>query len=126
MTAQARLPFLDLAWEAWTEEVLADVLAERRRQVARYGHNEALEDGTGPDVAWLAPVSHLGASLVEAEFRSFYEDHEESHGEPTWSLLVREELAEAFAESDPERLEAELLQVAALCVSWVETLRRRT
>ena len=40
--------------------------------------------------------------------------------------LVREEVAEAFAESDPARLREELIQVAALAVSWVEKIDART
>jgi hypothetical protein len=39
--------------------------------------------------------------------------------------LLREELAEVFQETAPDRLEAELVQLGALCVSWVEKLRRR-
>lgn len=112
-------------WKIEMFAVLSEVAAERVRQVERYGHNENLEDGTGPDVAWLFPLSSASATEVEAGFRSFYEDYEDAHGQPTWSLLVREELAEAFAETDPTLLQAELIQVAALCVSWVEKIRRR-
>jgi hypothetical protein len=35
---------------------------------------------------------------------------------------VREEVAEAFQEADGPALVDELIQVAALCVSWVERL----
>ena len=57
--------------------------------------------------------------------RADYEFYEKLHGQPTWMHLVREEVAEAFKEADPTRLEEELLQVAALCVSWVEKLQMR-
>jgi hypothetical protein len=111
-------------WQIATIAVLENVFEERTRQVARYGHNEGLKDGTGPEVQWL-PEDPDPASLIEKLFRRDYEEHEARHGAPTWMHLVREELAEAFAEDDPERLEEELTQVAALCVSWVEKLRRR-
>lgn len=112
-------------YDADTTAVLQAVRAERTRQVARYGRNTALEDGSGPATRWLLPYTSHSAADVEQELRADYEDYEEDTGAPTWVHLVREEVAEAFAESDPQRLEEELVQVAALCVSWVETLRRR-
>ena len=103
-----------------TSSVLEDVADERSRQFARYGTNEDLEHGTG--TPWLFPVSQLPASAVEASFRAEYEDVETTVGRPNWMRLVREEVAEAFAETDPARLREELIQVAALCVSWVEKI----
>lgn len=112
-------------WEAGCAKVLEDVAAERQRQVARYGHNTALHDGTGPEVAWLSPLSWVSAAGVEREFRGDYERHEALAGDPTWMHLIREEVSEAFQETDPSRLRAELVQVAALCVSWVEKIDKR-
>lgn len=111
-------------WQIRTIAVLENVFEERLRQVERYGHNEGLEDGTGPDVQWL-PDDIDSATRIEVEFRRDYEMHKAEHGAPTWMHLVREEIAEAFMETDPDRLEAELTQVAALCVSWVEKIRAR-
>jgi hypothetical protein len=112
-------------WKAGTVEVLGLVMREREHQVDRYGTNQDLKDGTGPDVLWLgnthAYLSALPAESIELVLRREYERHDQ----PTWMHLVREEIAEAFKESDPERLEEELIQVAALCVSWVEKLRIR-
>lgn len=116
------------AWEFGALVVLEEIMDERRRQVARYGHNEQLEDGTGPDVDWLWPFTALQpvpATDVERGFRRAYERHEKKHGAPTWRHLVLEEVAESFQESDPLTLESELVQVAALCCSWVEKLRAR-
>ena len=110
-----------------TALVLADVAEHRAEQRARYGDNADLADGTGPGVRWLHtfPVMSCNstAELIEVRLRQEYE----SHGEvaPSWMHLVREEVAEAFQESDPVRLRAELVQVAALCVSWCETLDAR-
>ena len=106
-----------------TERVLQEVKEERARQYARYGTNDSLKDGTGPDAAWLRPLSGLEAKLVEHWFRKEYGSHERRTGQPTWMHLVREEIAEAFQEEDSGRLCEELIQVAALCVSWVETKR---
>jgi hypothetical protein len=112
-----------------TSRVLRDVADERRLQRVRYGLNRDLMDGTGPRVAWLQGVGQHGdlqsAKGIEELLRLAYEQYEKQQGRPTWRHLVLEEVAEAFAESDPVRLRAELLQVAALCVSWVETLDAR-
>lgn len=104
-----------------TYAVLNDVAEERARQFAKYGTNEATPHGTGPEVRWLGPYTGDSASAVEATLRNDYEDYEEDQP-VTWVHLLREEVAEAFAEDDPVRLRAELLQVAALAVSWVEKL----
>jgi len=113
--------------ECPTSEVLRAVREERKRQVERYGSNAHTTDGTGPGVEWLQPVAAYPATEVELLFRDDYEKHERkvTGQSVTWMRLVREEVAEAFKESDPQRLEEELIQVAALCVSWVEKLRAR-
>lgn len=115
----------DPQWVTETRLVLNLVLAERKRQVARYGFNEALKDGTGPDSKWLYPFTGMSAQEIEPVLRQEYVNFEARHGLPTWLHLVREEIAEAFQETNPERLTAELIQVAALCVSWIERIRAR-
>lgn len=110
-------------WQVNTIAVLEQVFAERCRQVATYGHNEDLVNGTGPDTRWAQPASDMSATELQLILRKDYEEFEDETGNPTWVHLVREEVAEAFQETDPEALGAELLQVAALCVSWVEKLQ---
>lgn len=110
-----------------THDVLDDVRAERTRQFAKYGTNDRLEDGTGPDVPWLGPFTGHSAGFIEDCFRADYELYKMStNGPPTWLHLVREEMAEAFKEDDPVALREELLQVAALVVSWVEKIDARS
>jgi hypothetical protein len=109
--------------ETRTRAVLDLVLTERREQEARYGRgNEVLLDGTHQYARWLLPFTSDAAGQIQEKLRSDYEAFEEENWGPTWMHLVREEVAEAFQESDHERLAAELVQVAALCVSWVERL----
>lgn len=108
-------------WVPGCNQVLRAVVAERERQVAQYGLNSELEDGTGPDETWVQPLDYSPATVVQKRFRKDYE----GFIQPTWARLVREEVAEAFEQDDPQRLEEELIQVAALCISWVETLRYR-
>lgn len=107
-----------------TREVLAKVFVERVAQEAQYGHvNHLLRSGTGPETRWLLPYTPDSAEQIQKALREDYEDWEVEEGLPTWVHLVREELCEAFElpEGDP-RLVTELVQVAALCVSWVERL----
>src|SRR5690606_1639603 len=104
----------------------AAVAGERSRQYSRYGTNEDIEDGTGPEVQWLYGTRWTDdARTAESTIRDDYEAYEALHGAPTWRHLVLEEIAEAFMESDPARLRDELIQVAALAVSWVEKIDAR-
>lgn len=107
------------------EGVLNRVRQERARQFNQYGSNDSLKDGTGLNTRWLAPLSWEPAGAVETRFRADYEEFEAETGNPTWVHLIREEVAEAFQETDDARLVAELTQVAALCVSWVEKILSR-
>lgn len=107
-----------------TQTVLEDVAAERAEQIARYGLNDDLEYGTGPDVPWLTPFTVEGARDVELAFRDDYEFREARTGKPTWMDLLREELAEVACETDRTRMRAEAIQVAALAVSLCERIDR--
>ena len=110
-----------------TTRVLEEVAGERARQFARYGTNEDLPDGTGPDVEWIPEIrlaAKAPAAGIEQGLRSDYE-WADATGSLTFMHLVREEVAEAFAENDPGRLREELIQVAALAVSWIEKLDAR-
>jgi hypothetical protein len=98
---------------------------ECARQREQYGEvNALLPDGTGPNVAWLYPMVAYPAEAIEALLRVGYE-RADATGRLTWMHLVREEVAEAFQESDETRLREELLQVAALCQSWARAIDAR-
>jgi hypothetical protein len=43
----------------------------------------------------------------------------------TWRDILLEEVYEAFAETDSDRLREELIQVAAVALSWVDAIDRR-
>lgn len=95
-------------------DVLASVIAERGRQDAKWGEPVDHPDGTGGSVA-------IGAAL-DAQNNT---DRAAAEGRVTWRHILREEVAEAFAETDPVKLRAELVQVAAVAVKWVRMLDRR-
>ncbi|GAA3203018.1 NUDIX hydrolase [Nonomuraea helvata] len=93
--------------------VLADVTAERAAQDARWGM-QILPDGTGDE----GTVAESDQARRETEAAA-------AGGVLTWRHILTEEVMEAFAETDPERLRAELIQVAAVAVKWTQALDRR-
>ena len=105
-----------------TESVLSEVAAERARQTELWGEQN-LPDGTGPAL-YLAGLfrSNMARS---AELARLHCDLEGPRGRVTWRTVLLEEVLEALAESDPDRLRAELIQVAAVAAQWVEALDRR-
>lgn len=108
---------------ARTLAVLDMVARERVAQEAAYGpRNARLDDGSGPETRWLGPYTQVSAERIQEDLRADYEEYEDETNTVTWTHLVREEVAEAFAAPNSIRLAQELIQVAALCVSWVERL----
>jgi hypothetical protein len=131
------------------KQVLAEVAEHHELQHERYGFdNKPMPDGTGPDAEWLKPVlraawlhferSHYpfeaDAGDVEDLFREEWdydkdgtdEERAAAAADCSWLRLLREEVAEAFAApADSKALEAELIQVAAVAVSWVAVIRER-
>lgn len=114
--------------QTW-EQVLAEVAAERQRQDAKWGEQNH-PDGTGvswpemviPAFGWSSTLqpAHQAAHLARKTCQRAAKD-----GRCTWLAIALEEVAEAFAETDPARLRAELIQVAAVAVAWVEAIDRR-
>ena len=99
-----------------TRSVLYDVEAERAAQDDRWGQQE-LPNGTGrnapPSLRGMSDLAKRRAGLAAAM------------GELTWRDVLLEEVFEAMdAETVPE-LRAELVQVAAVAVQWVEAIDRK-
>lgn len=96
-----------------TAYVLGDITEERERQDAKWGEQNH-PDGTG------------GTTMVMlADLRRDVADRAAKAGALTWKHILAEEVYEAFAESDVDKLRTELIQVAAVAVGWVEALDRR-
>ncbi|MFC9429290.1 NUDIX hydrolase [Streptomyces sp. NPDC056987] len=96
-----------------TRSVLAEIAGERRRQDDKFG-TQNHPDGTG------LPVYQHSARR--------YRDHADraaASGTLAWRDVLQEEVHEALAESDPVRLRAELVQVAAVAAAWIEAIDRR-
>lgn len=91
---------------------LAEIVLERNRQDAKWGEQNH-PDGTG------RPGARQLADWARAVCKA---------NDPTrdnWQDILTEEVYETFAETDPVLLRAELVQIAAVCMAWVEAIDRR-
>lgn len=126
------MPDPDLEASERTGRVLYEIARERARQTAKHGDQSHLPDGTGPNV--LLSGIPMWDDSTRAGFLANWakarckaaSQNEGGNGTITYEHILTEEWAEAIAESDPAKLRAELLQVAAVAVQWIETLDRRT
>jgi hypothetical protein len=95
--------------------ILHEVYVETARQVDKWGiQDHPLTTWTHPEV-WQAT-----ADTAKKDFA----DKAKYGRNPGWDLIAIEELAEAFAETDLDKVRAELIQVAAVAVSAIENIDR--
>lgn len=107
---------LDAAWKQIDHpaaQVVEDILAELAKAMAKFP-DQHLPNGTGG-----------GEWAVMRDRRREVVDHKLSNGTATWMDVVLEESYEAFAETDPVPLRAELVQVAAMAIRWIQDIDRR-
>lgn len=97
-----------------TADVLDEVATERQRQDAKFPDQKDLPDGTGQDHS--ATVARIARAACDEAAKG---------GRLTWRHILCEEYAEAMAETELPKLRAELVQVAAVAVKWIEWLDRR-
>lgn len=95
---------------------VADVVRERQAQIVKWGDDSMKDhpDGTG---GWRAEAFR---DLAQVSTDTAAERHT-----LTWRHILQEEVAEAFAETTTSSLRAELVQVAAVAVKWIEAIDRR-
>jgi AcrR family transcriptional regulator len=107
--------------------VAADVRAERARQDTKWGQQNHL-DGTGPESEPLAGLGQYVTDWTATDWTTAARDSTDARaklGTVTWTDILLEEVFEALAESDPAKLRAELVQVAAVAQQWAEAIDRR-
>lgn len=86
--------------------------AERERQLAKWGEQNHA-DGTSAE---NEAIADLAKESCETAFAA---------GRGTWLDILLEEVMEASAEEDEDKLKVELIQVAAVAESWVAAIDRR-
>lgn len=91
---------------------LQDVADERARQDAKWGV-QSWPSGTTAEYGYVRDAYR---EACDAAMQT---------GMVTWHDITLEEVFEALSEEDPEKLEAELIQAAAVLVAWIEDLRRK-
>lgn len=94
-------------------DVLNEVADERLRQDEKWGEQNH-PDGTGLD----GDEHRADKARTQCEIAA-------GEGRVTWRHILNEEVSEAFAESDPKKLRAELVQVTAVAAVWIEAIDRR-
>jgi hypothetical protein len=97
-----------------TVSILKEIRVERKRQDAKHGPEQNLPDGTGTLAQKVVREHAIALTDIRAE-----------RGTVSWCDVLTEEVAEALAESDEDKLRKELIQSAAVCVKWIEAIDRR-
>lgn len=107
-----------------TKDVLAEVAKERERQQILWGEQNH-HDGTGPNALFLGarvPEEHTYADIRKRATN--ITDWNTSAMRLSYADIFVEEVFEALAESDQDKLREELIQCAAVAVAWVEKIDR--
>lgn len=104
--------------------VLKEVQQERERQEAQWGEQNHA-DGSGPDHFFLGKGLDAPATFGYLRDRATeITDSHEKIGRITYTDIFLEEVFEAVAETDQDKLREELIQCAAVAVAWVEKIDR--
>lgn len=94
-----------------------EIIIERGRQDLKWGELDTkdflMPDGTGEAYRHHANDARSSCDLAAKE------------GRLTWRHILMEEVMEALAEDDPEKLAKELVQISAVGAKWLETIHRR-
>lgn len=93
------------------DTIMDEVRQERARQDVRFGVQNH-PNGTSPQFKGLADSARNATRKAATEQRV------------TWMHIAKEEFWEAMAESDRHALRAELVQLVAVGVAWIECIDR--
>lgn len=118
--------YLELKHQYKMKEILEEVFEECKGQLDTWGLQNH-PDGTGP----LKPSPMIWGKLADLNNSDFANaarkrtENDFSCGKGSWEHILTEEVFEAYAEDDEKALRAELVQVAAVAVSWINAIDRR-
>lgn len=98
-----------------TLAVLMEVDDERARQDAKHGEQNH-PDGTGENGRYDAEAADRARLLCQIRI---------AQDAVTWRDVLRQEVYAAWAETDPAKLRARLILVAAVATAWTEAIDRR-
>jgi hypothetical protein len=106
---------MDMSNPTFLSWVEGDVRREREAQTDKWGEQNH-PDGTGPEYGIGQDQAHAWREVCQLAA---------ANGTLTWRHVIQEEFFEALAEEDPDKLRTELIQVAAVAMTWVEAIDRR-
>ncbi len=95
------------------KQFFREVFVERRRQDVKFP-DQHLPDGTG-HISYMMDANTLRQDCDAAAKAKRL----------TWRHIFMEEVYEAVAEKDQDKLRTELVQVASVCARWVEEIDTR-
>lgn len=101
--------------------IAAEIVGERARQDEKWGAPHDVPNGTGPTVTFPGGDTFLE---LRNEIQAIVDGASRVGGSRmSWVLL--EEVFEALAEDDDDKLREELIQVAAVAAKWVQIIDAR-
>ena len=98
-----------------------EIKTERTRQDSKWSEQNH-EICHAPGSAWRQGDANLARRMCDHRAQ----ENTMTDGALTWEYILKEEIAEVYAESDPAKQREELIQVAAVVVAMIECLDRRT
>jgi hypothetical protein len=107
--------------------MLEEISHERGRQINKHGDQSHLPDGTGDDrrLARDTGLPTYGSLAYIARHATDRSAENGGDGTVTFADILVEEAFEALAESEESALRAELVQVAAVAVQWIQAIDAR-
>lgn len=118
--------------------ISGEVLTEVRRSIEKHGQQRHVPLGTGPytyplDTYRVSPDGDQEPGLWPGLFATSlarlatldtkaHSQNEGGDGTVTWWHILREEVLEASAEDDPDKLRAEMVQVAAVALKIIDAI----
>lgn len=126
------LEFLSVSPPAEVGAVYSEIAAEVTRSTEKHGDQSHVPLGTGDQVPLLhgtklaKPFEHVPVTMGTLAYTARQvTDNSFAIGGGTWADILLEEVAEALAEDDPVRVRAELVQVAAVAVKFIDAIDRQ-
>ncbi len=97
--------------------LFAAIQREQDRQIAKWGVQDHPSFDANAIKEERVTLCNTLKGMVDASAR---------RGTLVWEEIMSEEVAEAFCEMDnDENLKAELIQIAAVALSWIESINRK-
>jgi len=110
------------------EKVFNDIRSERERQEKKWGQqthpclDQTLINRPGGSTPERMCLFYEIPSEIRAKFMC---DNSFKNNKGTYAHIALEEFSEVVSEFDPGKRRVELVQLAAVCVAWVESLDRQ-